>query len=73
MLENADWYDPARAWANFVVLYPGAAGYPGGVPGDVSFANVTAILATFGPPASTYHVGSSTVLVWPKNILADLG
>jgi hypothetical protein len=73
MLENADWYSPARASANFVVLYPGAAGYPGGLPGDVSFANLAAILATFGQPASTYHVGSSTVLVWPKNILADLG
>ena len=73
MLENADWYSPARATANFVVLYPGAAGYPGGLPGDASFANWTAILATFGKPASTYRVGSSTVLVWHKNILADLG
>jgi hypothetical protein len=73
MLENADWYSPARASANFVVLYPGAAGYPGGLPGDASFANLTAILATFGKPASTYRVGSSTVLVWHKNILADLG
>lgn len=72
-LQNADWYKPASATANFVVLYPGAAGYPGGLPGDASFANWQAILATFGTPAATYRVGSSTVIVWHKNILADLG
>jgi len=71
-LRNADWYNPARATANFVVLYPGAAGDPGGLPGNYSFANWPAILATFGKPASTYRVGSCTVLVWHKNILADL-
>jgi hypothetical protein len=72
-LQNADWYKPARATANFVVLYPGAAGYRGGLPGDASFANWRAVLATFGKPASTYRVGSSTVLIWHKNILTDLG
>ena len=72
-LESAYWYEPARATADFVVLYPGAASYPGGLPGDASFEDMRAVLATFGPPASTYHVGSSTVLVWTKNILADLG
>jgi hypothetical protein len=72
-LQNANWYNPARATANFVVLYPGAAGYPGGLPGDASFANQRAVLATFGIPAATYRVGSSTVFVWRKNILTDLG
>ncbi len=72
-LQKADWYKSGRATADFVVLYPGAAGYPGGLPGDASFANWQAVLATFGKPASTYRVGSSAVLVWHKNILADLG
>ena len=59
--------------ANFVVLYPGVANYPGGVPGDGPFDDMQAVLATFGHPAATYHVGSATVLVWHKNLLADLG
>jgi len=71
-LQQADWYEPGRATANFVVLYPGAAGYPGGLPGDPSFENWHAIVATFGTPAATYRVGTSTVLVWHKNLLADL-
>jgi hypothetical protein len=54
------------------VLYPGVAGYPGGIPGYAGFEDSRAILATFGKPAATYRVGSSTVLVWHKNILADL-
>jgi hypothetical protein len=60
------WYDPARNSANFVVLTPGVAGYPG-------FTSRRAVLATFGPPAHTYHFGSYTVLVWHKNLLRDLG
>jgi hypothetical protein len=64
---NADWYDPDRNTANFVVLDPGVvAGYPG-------FNQEQAVLATFGKPARTYHVGSYTVLVWNHNLLAELG
>jgi hypothetical protein len=59
------WYDPARNSANFVVLTPGVPGYPG-------FTSRRAVLATFGPPAQTYHFGSYTVLVWHKNLLSDL-
>jgi hypothetical protein len=71
-LRDADWYDPADATADFVVLYPGVAGYPGGLPGYASFDSMPAVLATFGRPAATYRVGPSTVLVWHKNILTDL-
>ena len=60
------WYDPARNSANFVVLTPGVPGYPG-------FTSRRAVLATFGPPAQTYHFGLYTVLVWHKNLLSDLG
>jgi hypothetical protein len=62
---KASWYDPDRNAANFVVLAPGGGGYPG-------FTSERAVLATFGPPAQTYHVGSDTVLVWNKNLLSDL-
>jgi hypothetical protein len=62
---NASWYDPARATANFVVLSPGVSGYPG-------FTRAQAVLATFGPPARTYHVGPYLVLVWNKNLLKEL-
>jgi hypothetical protein len=62
---KASWYDPDRNAANFVVLAPGGAGYPG-------FTSERAVLATFGQPARTYHVGSCTILVWNKNLLSEL-
>jgi len=63
---KAQWYDPERGTANFVVLFPGVPGYPG-------FTQVQAVLATFGRPARTYHVGSYTVLVWNGDLLGRLG
>jgi hypothetical protein len=63
---DAAWYDPARNTANFVVLSAGVPGYPG-------FGAEQAVLATFGKPARTYHVGSYTVLVWNRNLLPELG
>jgi len=63
---KADWYDPHRNSANFVVLFPGGAGYPG-------YTQERAVLATFGRPARTYHVGAYTVLVWNRNLLTELG
>jgi hypothetical protein len=60
------WYDPHRNTANFVVLFPGVAGYPG-------FTQQQAVLATFGKPARIYHVGSYTVLIWNRNLLTELG
>jgi len=62
---KAAWYDPRRGRADFVVLFPGVAGYPG-------FTSARPVLATFGPPARTYHVGSYVVLVWDKNLLSEL-
>jgi hypothetical protein len=63
---KADWYDPDQTTANFVVLSPGTTGYPG-------LTQQRAALATFGPPARTYHLGSYTILVWNKNLLSELG
>jgi hypothetical protein len=58
------WYDPATASANFVVL--------GGPPGFSGLTDKRLVLATFGPPARAVHVGTYEVLVWNKNLLADL-
>jgi hypothetical protein len=62
---KGDWYDPARSTADFVVLFPGISGYPG-------FTDRQAVVATFGKPSRTYHVGQYTILWWPKNLLADV-
>jgi hypothetical protein len=62
---KANWFDPQHNRANFVVLFPGVAGYAG-------FTSERAVLATFGPPARTYHVGFYRVLVWNKNLLSEL-
>jgi hypothetical protein len=64
---KAEWYDPHRSSANFVVLARAATSeYPG-------FTNEAAVLTTFGRPAHIYHVGSRyEVLVWNRNLLGDL-
>jgi hypothetical protein len=59
------WYDPGRSSAHFVVLFPGIQGYPG-------FTARRQVLATFGKPARTYHVGPYTILYWPENLLTEL-
>ena len=63
---KSGWYDPDRNTADFVVLAPRVAEYPG-------FSPERAVLATFGKPAQTYHVGSYTILVWNRNLLTELG
>jgi hypothetical protein len=64
-LVDGAWYDPNQSSANFVVLFPGIPVYSG-------FTDRAAVIATFGDPAQTYHVGQYTILVWHKNLLADL-
>jgi hypothetical protein len=63
---DADWFNPDRDTAGFVVIFPGI---PGGYTG---FTSTHAALATFGAPARTYHVGAYTVLIWNKNLLTEL-
>ncbi len=62
---DTGWFDPGRSSADFVVLFPGSRAYPG-------FTDRRAVLATFGQPARTYHVGRYTILWWRKNLLTDL-
>jgi hypothetical protein len=62
---DASWYDPQLHYANFVVN-TGADQPPAIIPsGDLRNA--------FGRPAKVYHDGPYTILVWNKNLLADLG
>jgi hypothetical protein len=59
------WFDPSRSSADFVVLGPNVPGYPG-------FTDRGAVIATFGEPARTYHVGPDTIMQWHKNLLTAL-
>jgi hypothetical protein len=59
------WYNPARQRANFVVL-------SSAWPGKTSVAWQSHVRAAFGQPARVYAVGPYTILVWDKNLLADL-
>ena len=65
-----DWFGPALSRADFVVLFPGI---PAPGPGYPGFTDRQAVLATFGKPSRTYHVGQYTILWWPKNLLSDVG
>jgi len=61
---QTSWYDPARRYANFLVI---------GGPSACDHATPADARSVFGPPAQTYHVAGYTVLVWRKNLLAGLG
>jgi hypothetical protein len=47
------------------VLFPGTPTYPW-------LTDRAGIVAAFGKPAQTCHVGSYTILFWHKNLLADV-
>jgi hypothetical protein len=61
---NRSWYDAARDTATFAVLVtpPVTFRYPSGL----------TVRDSFGQPASINYVGRYTVLVWSKNLVADL-
>ncbi len=58
---KAAWYDPRSARAGFLVTSDSS-------PGTWREAAVRA----FGPPAQVLHLAGYTVLVWHKNLLADI-
>ncbi|HEX6450532.1 MAG TPA: hypothetical protein VF060_13845 [Trebonia sp.] len=62
---KSGWFEPARSSADFVVLAPP-------IPGYIGFTNRNAVIATFGEPARTCHIGPYTILQWHKNLLADM-
>ena len=59
------WYSPATHYANFVVT--------GTADGWADLIPRREIRALAGPPVRTYHFQSFTIMVWDKNLLADLG
>jgi hypothetical protein len=61
-MARADWYDPKRHYADFVVL--------DSQPGNFSrWEPVHLIRRYFGVPARTYHAGPYTIMVWDRNLL----
>jgi hypothetical protein len=64
------WYNPAEHVADYVVLPSNGQGpWPG--PG-VNPPTLQAVLASFGQPARVYFLPGYTVLVWSKNLLAEM-
>jgi hypothetical protein len=63
---KASWYDPRVSYANFI-LSNSADG------NNVSVVPTRDILPFAGPPARIYHYQTFTIMVWNKNLLADLG
>jgi hypothetical protein len=64
-LAKPAWYDPAAQQANFVVL--------SSTPGFKNNWEPRAMVAkVFGRPAHVYNFGPYTVMVWDRNILADV-
>jgi hypothetical protein len=61
---KASWYDRRLHYADFVVSTTG------GGPDPVSYRIA---VADFGGPARIYHFGDYTIMIWDKNLLADLG
>jgi hypothetical protein len=62
---KASWYDAGLNRANFVVLFRGG-------PDMSPFAPAAQVLATFGPAARSYQTGPYQILVWNKNLLAEV-
>ena len=61
----SSWYDPKLHDANFVVN--NSADRP------LALIPSGDLVTAFGRPARTYHYGPYTIMVWNKNLLADLG
>jgi hypothetical protein len=61
---KASWFDPATNYANFVVNTT--------VDGPTVVIPQQEIIAAFGQPARTYVYGPYTIMVWNKNLLAEL-
>jgi hypothetical protein len=59
------WYSPAVHEANFIVLSQNR-------PDAQSFPWIANVRGTFGQPASIHYIGQYTILVWNKNLLAEL-
>ena len=63
---RSDWYDPTDNDATFIVLMPSP-------PGFSRYPTIASVRHTFGQPTRIYYLGSYTILVWSRNLLASLG
>ena len=62
---QASWYDPRLHYANYVMTTM-AGGRRSAIPPHDPMAD-------FGKPARVYHFRDYTIMIWDKNLLADLG
>jgi hypothetical protein len=62
---SADWYQPARHDATFVIAVTNPAAAGGGLP-------VTAVRARFGGPVAQYQVGQDVIMLYGYNLLTRL-
>jgi hypothetical protein len=64
-MAKADWYNPKRHRANFVIM--------DSQPGNFShWEPYLLVKRYFGPPARTYRLGWYTIMVWNRNLLKAL-
>ncbi len=63
---KASWYDPRVSYANFILSNSGDGN-------NVSVVPMRDILPFACPPARIYRYKTFTIMVWKKNLLADLG
>ena len=61
---NKSWYDPTKHYANFVILIE--------PPLPIDPIALWEVKASFGKPAHIYTFGRYTIMVFNKNLLADL-
>ncbi len=54
---DSAWYDPAKHYANFVIVSPNAT------------PTLASVLRVFGQPASTNLVSGDKILIYNKNLL----
>jgi hypothetical protein len=64
-MSDSRWYDPARHYANFIVLDSEPGSYKHWEP-------VALIRKYFGTPARIYHHGPYTIEVWNHNLLSEV-
>ena len=62
---KAGWFDPAARYADFIVLVQAP-------PGFKRYPTVASVRRTFGQPARIYDLKNYTIVIFNKNLLADL-
>jgi hypothetical protein len=62
---KAAWYEPDESYANFVVSVTSPAS-------QAVFTRPVVMRRVFGVPAETFRFQQYVIMVWDKNILADL-